>query len=47
MALKDPDGYVMTVLPATHHIDFRTLRQALELHLEMVNEEELVTVFDN
>ena len=38
---------LMTVVPATHHIDFRTLRQALDRDLEMVNEAELVTVFEN
>ncbi len=47
VVLKDDTGYLMAVLPATHHIDFPTLKQTLDRDVEMVEEEELRTLFDD
>ena len=45
--LKDDTGYLMAVLPATRHIDFPTLKQALDRDVEMVEEDDLTTMFDD
>lgn len=43
--LEDDDGYLMAVLPATHHIHFGQLHHLLNRRLGMATEPEMVTLF--
>ena len=45
--LKDDEGYLMAVLPATYHVDFDTLRQRLGRDVQLVDEDELKPLFDD
>jgi len=45
VVLKDEAGYLMAILPATRHIDFPTLKYALDRDVEMVDEEDLMALF--
>ena len=44
--LEDEFGYVMAVVPSTHHVELGTLRQRLRRkNLSLANEEELAVLF--
>lgn len=45
IVLKDREGYLMAVLPATHHIDVDRLNGWLHRDLDMVPEAELTGLF--
>ncbi len=45
--LKDAQGYVMAVLPATHHVDLEALRALLGRPLAFAREEELPALFQD
>lgn len=47
VVLKDDAGYLMAVLPATHHLDVERLNKALKRKLEMVSERELAKLFED
>ena len=47
VVLKDARGYVMAVLPATHHVDLEVLRALLDRPLEFATEEELEALFQD
>ncbi|MDP6388367.1 MAG: YbaK/EbsC family protein [Alphaproteobacteria bacterium] len=43
--LKDDDGYVMAVLPSTHHIDLGAVCHLMERSLALATEEDVVRLF--
>lgn len=43
--LGDDSGYVMAVLPATHHVEIRHLSRQLNRQLELITEQELENLF--
>ncbi|MFQ5356007.1 MAG: aminoacyl-tRNA deacylase [Mariprofundaceae bacterium] len=43
--LKDGEGYLMAVLPSTHHLDIDLLNSLLYRDLELVDETELESLF--
>ena len=43
--LEDDKGYLMAVIPATHHIEFGRLDQQLHRHLGLATEKELSDLF--
>jgi len=43
--LGDDSGYVMAVVPASHHVEVKHLSQQLNRHLEMITEQELEGLF--
>lgn len=43
--LKDEDGYLLAVLPATHNVSIGEVRRQLGRHMETAPEEELGVVF--
>ena len=45
VVLKDDTGYVLAILPASHHIQFHRLNRWLGRHLSMVSEEEAAQLF--
>ncbi len=45
VVLKDAEGYLMAVLPASCHIHFNKLQSMLGRDLDMATEEEAVTLF--
>ncbi len=45
VVLHDADGYLMAVLPATHHLDVERLSEALKRSLDLATEEELNALF--
>lgn len=45
VVLKSRDGYVMAVLPASHHIEMDALADRLGLGFDFATEDELGTVF--
>ncbi len=45
VVLKDGAGYLMAVLPATHHLDIERLNELVGRELTFVEEEELATLF--
>ena len=47
VVMKDENGYVMAVLPATRHIDIPTLKLVLDRDVALVDEEELKTLFED
>jgi len=45
VVLQDGSGYLMAVLPTTHHLDIELLNEALGRRLDLVIEEELSELF--
>jgi Ala-tRNA(Pro) deacylase len=45
VVVKDGAGYVLAVLPATHHIDFGVLRRRLSRDVDLASEEEAGALF--
>ena len=45
VVLKDEQGYVLAVLPASHHIQFHRLNRWLGRRLDMVSEDEATELF--
>jgi Ala-tRNA(Pro) deacylase len=45
VVLRDGDGYVMAVLPASHHIRLRDLRKQLGLDVDLATEHEIEELF--
>jgi len=45
--LEDEDGYLMAVIPATEHVQFRKINHALNRHLGMATESELESLFSD
>jgi Ala-tRNA(Pro) deacylase len=43
--LRGPDGYVLAVLPATHHVDCERVAQALGGPVRLAEDDELARVF--
>jgi len=43
--LGDDTGYVMAVVPATHHVEVKHLSKQLNRKLEMISEQELENLF--
>ncbi len=43
--LKDREGYLMAVLPSTHHLDIDSLNALFDRDLELVDEPELESLF--
>lgn len=45
--LEDDDGYLMAVIPATEHVQFRKVNHALNRHMGMAIESELEPLFSD
>lgn len=45
VVLKDEQGYLLAVLPASRHVRFHTLERMLGRHLELAGEEEIAALF--
>jgi Ala-tRNA(Pro) deacylase len=45
VVLEDNNGYVMAVIPATHHIELGQLGHQLHRHLGLATEQELAELF--
>lgn len=45
--VKDNNGYLMAVLPATHHVDMDKLKQVTHRDLHMASENEIMNLFDD
>jgi Ala-tRNA(Pro) deacylase len=45
--LRDEQGYILAVLPASHHIRLGELRQQLGDDIELASEREIVELFDD
>ena len=45
--LEDDNGYLMAVIPATEHVQFRKVNHALNRHLVMATESELSSLFSD
>ncbi len=45
VVLKDGDGYLMAVLPATHHLDIERLNELVKRELDLAGEKELDKLF--
>jgi len=45
IVLKDARGYVMAVVPATHHLDLEALREVTGRPLDLVSEDQLAKLF--
>jgi Ala-tRNA(Pro) deacylase len=43
--LKDPSGYLLAVIPASHWVDFQRLREELGRELQLANEDEIEQLF--
>lgn len=43
--LEDENGYVMAVIPATHHVELGRISQQLNRHLGLATEQELAKIF--
>ena len=47
VVLEDEKGYLMAVLPATHHVALDALNQQLNRHLHFASEREIVDLFED
>ncbi len=47
VVLRDEFGYVLAVLPASHHVDLETLRTQLGLDVEFASEYEIEELFND
>lgn len=47
VVLEDGSGYLMTVLPATHHIDMDKLKEITDRDLHLATEKEISDLFDD
>jgi Ala-tRNA(Pro) deacylase len=47
VVLEDDDGYIMAVIPATHHIELGQLGHQLHRHLGLATERELSELFND
>ena len=45
--LEDDNGYLMAVIPATEHVQFRKVNHALDRHMGMATESELKALFSD
>lgn len=45
--LEDDNGYLMAVIPATEHVQFRKVNHALNRHMGMATEPELKSLFSD
>jgi Ala-tRNA(Pro) deacylase len=45
--LEDDQGYLMAVIPATHHIHLGMLSQQMHRHLGLATESEIATLFND
>jgi Ala-tRNA(Pro) deacylase len=45
VVLEDANGYLMTVLPATHHVDLEKLNQLTQRNLKLASENEISLLF--
>jgi Ala-tRNA(Pro) deacylase len=45
VVLRDERGYLMAVLPSTHHLRLETVQRVLNRDLQMASEEELSRIF--
>jgi len=43
--LEDANGYVLAVIPATHHLDVRKISQSLDRPLDLATEDKLGNIF--
>ena len=47
IVLKDDEGFVMAVIPSTHKLEARKVRELTDRRLEMVGEDELGPLFED
>lgn len=47
VVLEDNNGYLMTVLPATHHVDLNRINQLTNRQLNFASEKEITDLFDD
>ena len=47
VVVEDNSGYLMTVLPATHHVDLNKLNDVTNRHLNFASEKEINDLFDD
>ena len=47
VVLEDDSGYLMTVLPATHHVDVDKLKEITHRNLQFAHEEEISDLFND
>lgn len=47
VVLKDDGGYVMAVIPATHHLDVEAVQHLTGRSLVMIDEDQLAQLFDD
>lgn len=47
VVLEDDDGYLMAVLPSTHHVHLDWLGKEMNRQLRFVSEDEISTLFDD
>ncbi|MEJ2141389.1 MAG: YbaK/EbsC family protein [Gammaproteobacteria bacterium] len=47
VVVEDSKGYLMTVLPATHHVDMELLKEITRRDLHLANEKEITDLFDD
>lgn len=45
VVLKDGDGYLLAVLPASHHLELDELEAQLERHVSLATEDEIEALF--
>lgn len=47
VVLGDENGYLLAVIPATNHIEFKLIQQQLNRNFSLASEEELTYMFDD
>lgn len=47
VVLEDDNGYVMAIVPATHHLDLGRISRQLNRHLGLATEQELASIFSD
>lgn len=47
VVVEDSKGYLMAVLPATHHVDIGLLKEITHRDLHLANEKEITGLFDD
>jgi Ala-tRNA(Pro) deacylase len=45
VVLEDDKGYVMAVIPATHHLELEAIKETLKRHMRLATEQELPALF--
>ncbi|MGD8567429.1 MAG: YbaK/EbsC family protein [Gammaproteobacteria bacterium] len=47
VVLEDDNGYVMAIVPATHHLDIGRISRQFNRHLGLATEQELASIFSD